>query len=87
MGACELTRPCHGLGHETLIPLHDHSCIGPGMSKPNAPTGWNSNELVLILWLLAHQSPAKPIPVEPNQFFNKAWRLVAAFDLEIYIAY
>ena len=48
------------------------------------PTGRKSSELVLILWLLAYQSsPAKPIPVEHNQCFNKAWGLVAAFDLVI----
>ena len=29
----------------------------------------NSNELVLILWLLAHQSRAKPIPVFTRSFF------------------
>ena len=39
VGAWELTRPCHGLGHETFILLHDHSCIGPGMCKPDAATG------------------------------------------------
>ena len=47
----------------------------------------NSNELVLILWLLAHQSRAKPIPVFTQSFFKKAWRLFAAFDLENHIAY